>query len=297
LASAQQTYIRNYMRTFQSALTSSTFTHSVTGFKPFLDLPSTIDFMLVNEIGKNIDGFVFSTYMYKEKDSDGGKLHMGPLWDFNLAFGNVNYLANAQFAPGWMWNDQYRMFWFRRMMQDPAFAAQMKCRWTELRTSFLTNDYFINKIDSIANVLDAAQQRNYMRWPILGTYVWPNQYIGATYADELNFLKTWILERLSWMDANMPGNCELITSVSSETNIRIFPNPFTESLFVEVDNTLTSNEFEVFDLTGRLIYKTTFSKRFEWGGVNQFDKRMAEGVYLARVKSDAMAKITRIIVK
>jgi len=283
LASAQQTYIRNYMRTFQSALTSSTFTHSVIGFKPFLDLQSTIDFMLVNEIGKNIDGFVFSTYMYKEKDSDGGKLHMGPLWDFNLAFGNVDYLANAQFAPGWMWNDQYRMFWFRRMMQDPTFAAQMKCRWTELRASFLTNDYFINKIDSIATVLDAAQQRNYVRWPILGTYVWPNQYVGATYADELNFLKTWILQRLAWMDTNMPGNCSLVTAVNPESGIRIFPNPFTESLFVEVDNALTTNEVEVFDLTGRVVYKTTFSEQFEWEGVNQSGGRLASGIYVVRI--------------
>lgn len=283
LATAQQNYIKSYIRIFQSALTTSTFTNPTIGFKNYLDIPSTIDFMLVNEIGKNIDGFVFSTYLYKEKDSDGGKLHMGPLWDFNLAFGNVDYLANAQFAPGWMWNDQYRMFWFRRMMQDPVFAGQMKCRWTELRSSFLTNDYFVNKIDSIANVLDDAQQRNYVRWPILGTYVWPNQFVGATYTAELNFLKTWIQQRLDWMDANMPGNCSLITGIGPESGVRIFPNPFTESLFVEVNNSLTLNEFEVFDLTGRLVYKTTFSKRFAWGGVNQLGGRLASGIYVVRI--------------
>lgn len=297
LADAKRTYIRNYMRTFQSALTAGTFTNHVTGFKAYLDLPSTIDFILVNEIGKNIDGFVFSTYLYKEKDSDGGKLHMGPLWDFNLAFGNVDYLANAQFAPGWMWTDQYRMFWFRRMIQDPAFAGQMKCRWTELRNSFLTNQYFTHKIDSIAGVLQAAQQRNYSRWPILGTYVWPNQYVGATYTDELNFLKTWIQQRLNWMDANMPGNCNLITAVAPDTGIRMFPNPFTKSLFINVDNPLTINQIEVLDLTGRTIFKETFSQQFEWGGVSQSGNRLPTGIYVVRVIQQGAVVQQRVLIE
>jgi hypothetical protein len=297
LVEAQRNYIRNYMRSFQNALTTATFTNNTTGFKSFLDLPSTIDFMLVNEIGKNIDGFVFSTYLYKEKDSDGGKLHLGPLWDFNLAFGNVDYLANAQFAPGWMWNDQYRMFWFRRMMQDPAFADQMKCRWTRLRTSFLTDQYFPNKIDSIAAVLNAAQQRNYTRWPILGTYVWPNQFVGATYADELNFLKTWIQQRLDWMDANLPGECNLITAVRPENGVRIYPNPFTETLIVEVDNPLTVTSFEVLDVTGRVVFQESFHQQMEWSAVNQSASRMAKGVYVVRVTQADTVTVQRVVVQ
>jgi hypothetical protein len=283
LVAPQQTYIQNYLRTFQSALTSSSFTSNTTGFKNYLDIPSAINFILVNEIGKNIDAFVFSTYLYKQKDSDGGKLHLGPLWDFNLAFGNVNYLENAQFAPGWMWPDQYRMFWFRRMMQDPVFANRMKCRWTELRSGFLTNAYFTDKIDSIATVLNEAQQRNYVRWPILGTYVWPNQFFGATYAEELNFLKTWIADRLVWMDANMPGNCDLITGINPEDAVRMYPNPITESLKVQVENSLTINQFEVLDLTGRALFEQHFSGEFEWGRVDQSGNRLANGVYLVRV--------------
>ncbi|MBX2916701.1 MAG: T9SS type A sorting domain-containing protein [Cyclobacteriaceae bacterium] len=85
------------------------------------------------------------------------------------------------------------------------------------------------------------------------------------------------------MDTNMPGNCSHITAVNPKSGIRIFPNPFTKSLFVETDNVLTLNEFEVFDLTGRLVYKTTFSKRFEWGGVNHLGDRLSSGVYLVRI--------------
>lgn len=283
LATPQKDYIRNYMRIFQNALTSNTFANATTGFRSYLDVPSALDFILVNEIGKNIDAFVFSTYLYKTKDSDGGKLHLGPLWDFNLAFGNVDYLANAQYAPGWMWNDQYRMFWFRRMMQDPTFAGNMKCRWTELRGSFLTNQYFINKIDSIAGVLDEAQQRNYTRWPILGTYVWPNQFVGATYTDELTFLKTWIVQRLAWMDANMPGNCELVTAIEPDSGIKIFPNPFTETLFIDMDNQLEMSDLKVFDLTGRMVYRKGFTEQTEWEGVDQSGKDLPKGIYIIRI--------------
>jgi len=55
--------------------------------------------------------------------------------------------------------------------------------------------------------LNDAQQRNFQQWPTLGTYVWPNYYVGSTYQDELNFFKTWIGDRLVWIDNNILGNC------------------------------------------------------------------------------------------
>ena len=59
----------------------------------------------------------------------------------------------------------------------------------------------------MALYLDDAQQRNFQQWPTLGTYVWPNYYVGNTYQDELNFFKTWIGDRLVWLDNNILGNC------------------------------------------------------------------------------------------
>ena len=60
-------------------------------FKNFVDVSSWVDYFLVTEIGKHIDAYKLSFYMHKVKNSDGGKLHFGPLWDFNLAFGNFDY--------------------------------------------------------------------------------------------------------------------------------------------------------------------------------------------------------------
>jgi len=262
LAPAQQQYIINFIQQMQSSLTHSGF--PVEGnYETYIDPDAFIDFMIVNEISKNIDGYVFSTYMYKEKSTDGGKLKMGPLWDFNLAFGNVDYLQNSQTAPGWTYNDGYRMFWFRRLMQDPKFAAKMKCRWTQVRSTLMTNSYFTGKIDSIANVLSQAQARNYQRWKILGTYVWPNQYVGQTYADETNFLKNWILERLAWMDANMPGDCSIVTSVADDKpDVAIYPNPSPGSFVVELQKPLPPNSvLRVFTPQGSEVFVLDVSGR------------------------------------
>jgi len=287
LVNAQTTYIRNYMQTFQSSLTSLNFTNDQSGFKKYLDIPAALNFMIVNEVSKNIDGYIFSTYLYKDKNSRGGLLTLGPLWDFNLAFGNVNYLPNAQFAPGWMWDDQYRMFWFRRMMQDPSFANKMKCRWTELRSGFLTNEYFTNKIDSLSNVLGEAQVRNFQRWPTLGRYVWPNQFIGLTYQDEINFLKQWIIERLTWMDSNMPGTCSLITSVETRQNqIQVYPNPFGESIEIVVESASELIQLKVFDLVGRQVFQTHFANgTYQWIGIDGSGRNVPAGIYIIQLSN------------
>ena len=300
LVEAQRSYVKSFFQVFESSLSTPLYRDAMRGYRQFIDIPSFVDFMLVNEIGKNIDGYIFSTYMYKDKDSKGGKLHMGPLWDFNLAYGNVDYWENSQYAPGWMWSDQYRMYWFRRMVTDPIFAGFLKCRWTELRQSFLTNAYFTEAIDSMALLLDEAQQRNYQRWPILGVYVWPNQYVGQTYADEINFMKNWIIARLQWMDENMPGNCELITSAETdvyEDAVRIFPNPSPNTFTIAVDSSLGRDiRITIYNVLGESIYQVEPAEReWVWNGQSGNGQALPPGLYVVKVTSEKAVVQQRIM--
>lgn len=290
MAEAQRNYIRNYIRAFQNSLTDVNYTDLNSGYRKYIDIPSTLNYLMVCEIGKNVDAYIFSTYLYKEKDSDGGKLHMGPLWDFNLAFGNVDYWQNSQYAPGWIWNDGQRMFWFRRMVQDQLFMSNLKCRWQEVRSTIMTNDYFLDAIDSIATVLQESQERNYVRWPILGTYVWPNQYVGQTYADEINFLKQWTLDRLMWMDNSLDGPCEpytVVTDVEDELyGFGVFPNPFENSVTVQINKANEIKMLQVLDVTGREVYRTTFSgTEFQWQGVTRENIVLPKGLYILKLFS------------
>jgi hypothetical protein len=294
LVSAQQTYIKDFILKVGSSLTSTDF-KGVNGYRKYIDVPAAIDFMISNEIGKNVDGYIFSTYMHKNKDSEGGKLVMGPLWDFNLCYGNVDYWANSQFAPGWMWNDGQRMFWFRRMMADPWFAGQMKCRWTELRSTWMTNEYFTNYIDSMGAVLDEAQDRNFKRWPILGTYIWPNQFVGLTYQQELDFLKQWTIERLNWIDANLPGTCEVVTGTEDDilNSIEIYPNPSNSAFFIELPQNINGKSIvvEVYNSMGQRVAVCSVDRDgLVWDG------NATPGIYTVVIKAGSR-KVQKRIVK
>tara|TARA_B100001540_G_C15748384_1_gene615693 strand:- start:574 stop:1410 length:837 start_codon:yes stop_codon:yes gene_type:complete len=149
--------------------------------------------------------------MYKDRDSNGGKLTMGPFWDYNLAFGNVNYCSGDQ-TSGWQVDGACpdlgnNPFWFERLLEDTIYVNKLKCRWEYLRMRSFHEDSIRNYIDSVTSYINDAQNRNFQRWNILGNYVWPNSYVGNTYQDEVNFLKDWISNRILWMDNNLLGTC------------------------------------------------------------------------------------------
>ncbi len=151
----------------------------------------------------------------------------------------------------------------------------------------LTNDYFINTIDSLASVLEESQTRNYQRWPILGTYVWPNQYVGQTYADEINFLKQWILDRLAWMDTNMPGNCDLITAVEdSRVDLAVFPNPFHDVVTISSGAHVDGKQIQIFNVLGQEILKAAYTgNEFYWRGISTEGKEVGAGIYFLRISN------------
>ncbi len=206
ITTEQKTYISNYITDFENVLSSQNFSDPVNGYVSYIDVDSFIDFFLLNEISNNVDGFRLSTYMHKDKNE---KLKMGPIWDFNLAFGNANYCDGGSTAvwaykfnercPGDTWQVP---FWWGRFLQDPSYVALLKTRWQELRGSAFSEASIMSKIDMYTSKLNKANaiNRNFQTWEILGVYVWPNNFVGNTYQEENQYLKSWIKDRLIWMD-------------------------------------------------------------------------------------------------
>ncbi|GIV42671.1 MAG: hypothetical protein KatS3mg034_1981 [Vicingaceae bacterium] len=232
----QKQYIQEYVDSFETALAGPNFSHPQLGFRKYADEFSFIDFFIANEITKNVDGYRLSTFFYKDRNSNDPRIHMGPIWDFNLGFGNANYCAGGD-TTEWAYLFNYICgsqipFWWERLMQDTIFVNNLKCRWLELRNSVLHTDSVLGLIDSAINVLGPAIEREFYRWPRLGTYVWPNNYVGQTYQDEINYLKNWIIKRLTWIDMHLPGECHLpgdLTSsekyIPQDNDFYLFPNP------------------------------------------------------------------------
>jgi len=221
----QRNYIRDFITTAENTLTSVNFKNPDQGYQKYYDVPSFIDFMLLCEISKEVDKYKFSTYFYKEKESDGGKLFAGPAWDFDLGYGNVDYWPPGIDYTGWLYQMEppYNldiMFWWKRLMEDPYFRDMAKARWVWLRQNQLTHGQMQTFIDSVLLHIDSAKDRNYQRWPILGQYVWPNyDWSGNTYADEVEYFENFLFNRLHWMDNNMPGTISIPwAEISSQSN-------------------------------------------------------------------------------
>ena len=206
ITAAQKDYISNYMAEFEAALASDNFADTETGYAAYIDIDSFIDFFILNELSNNVDGYRLSTFMHKDKND---KLKMGPIWDFNLAFGNADYCDGGA-TNVWAYRFNERCpedfwqvpFWWERLMEDPAYVSKLKERWGQLRGGALSNSAIFGRIDTYATALNqsGAAEANFNLWPVLGTYVWPNNFVGSTYAEEHDYLTDWINDRLSWMD-------------------------------------------------------------------------------------------------
>lgn len=227
--------------------------------------------MLINEISKNVDGYRISSFLHKVRTSEGGKLIAGPVWDFNLAFGNANYCQGSN-TSGWELNfylncagDGYQNpFWWKRLIQDPNYTNQLNCHYQEMRLGKWHTDTLLARIDSLASYLNEAQQRNFQRWPVLGNYVWPNNYIGNTYAEEIAYLKQWLTNRLAWLDANMFGSCPNLNADEIEMKeLSVYPNPASDYIQVSSNSNITNDEIQLFNQLGELvIHQKVLEKAF-----------------------------------
>ncbi|MEW6156889.1 MAG: lamin tail domain-containing protein, partial [Verrucomicrobiota bacterium] len=194
----QRTWIRNWLNQFESVLYGANYRDPVNGYIRFMDPATFIDAHWLVELARNIDGYRLSWFMYKDRND---KLKMGPAWDYNLTFGNADYLDGWR-TNGWYWpsvgDADYP--WYRRIFSDPDFNQAYIDRWAELRKEVLKTDRVLARVDELAAYLGEAQVRNYNKWRILGVDVWPNWYVGKTYADEINWMKGWIRGRFDWID-------------------------------------------------------------------------------------------------
>jgi CotH kinase protein/Secretion system C-terminal sorting domain len=306
---AQAAYIKSYIDSFENTLASAQFKEGATGWRKFADEQSFIDYFIVNEVSRNVDGYRLSTYMYKDRQSKGGKIIAGPVWDYDLAFRNANYCAGSN-TDGWAVDfnktcpqDFWQIpFWWQRFMEDENYRSKLRCRWKELRQNSLNLARVNFLIDSVVNLTAEARQRHFTRWPVLGQYIWPNpQPIATTYNDEINFLKTWLNDRLTWIDNHIPndGLCyDYPKNVKESVMIQGMPNPVKNNYQLEIRSRIAQAIFiNVTDFSGRLVYNET--KNIE-AGYNRFSINMGSwspGIYMLQLTAASGEKLTEKLLK
>ena len=184
--------IKDHVNDFEEALFGNNFKDPDLGYRSFIDLPSFIDWFLVNEISKNQDARSYSSIYFNY--IPGEKIKMGPVWDFDLAFGNVDY-SNAENPEGFWIKEN---LWFKRMFEDPYFSDLVSTRFNYYENNLSS---ILSKVDEFENYLSKSQKKNFEIWDILSKDVWPIPVKYDTHREYVEYLKNWIDTRMLWLKA------------------------------------------------------------------------------------------------
>ncbi len=206
---AQYEYLVDYLDTFEAALYGANWLDPVYGYAPYIDVDSFVDMHWINEFTKNVDGIALSNYFHKDRN---GSVAEGPIWDWDLALGNGNY-ADCGHTNNWRYQlmDPNSDIWLSKLRTDPDFYQKIIDRWGVLRLGVLNVTNIFVRIDQVTNYLWEAKDRDFKRWPRLGTYIWPNcngaaggwdiDYVDpTTYDGIISQFKHWIQGRYLWLD-------------------------------------------------------------------------------------------------
>jgi uncharacterized protein YjdB len=184
-----------------------------------IDADSFVDWYFIQEFAENADAVRSSMFMYKNGESD--VIHLGPVWDFDLAFGNcyseayggltnVDYVINARDYTN------SSISWFKELFRIPEFRALVVQRYNSVAKPAIARAQSI--IDSGAKSLSLSAEMNFKRWNVLGQTNAFGSYRGHTYLDtyagEVSYLKNWTAQRAAYLESKY-SNLDVYDTVLS----------------------------------------------------------------------------------
>ncbi len=201
----QNNYIKSVFTDLQAATTAQN-SSNINGFPSIIDIPSFIDFFILNELSSNPDGYHLSTFFHKDRN---GKLRAGPIWDFNLTYGNDLFVYGFDRSKTnvWQFNDggnDGAKFW-NDLFNNSSFKCYLAKRWKEVTAANQPLNYSViaTRIDQLVTLTTEAAAREQTRW---GTV--------STRTTNISNMKTWIQTRISWMNNNGLSNYQACANVT-----------------------------------------------------------------------------------
>lgn len=201
IVAEQNTYIKEYINSFESALASASFTDPLIGYRAFIDETSLIDWYICTEVSANLDGF-WSTYFYKEQGDP--KFYWGPLWDYDIAYDNdyrIKTERGVESSVDHLMSDvayEGSKKWVQRMWQDSWFKTAVNSRYRELLDAGLVS-YMLEKVDSLKTIIYKSQEQNYRKWGI-NTQMYNERVLYSTYDEYIDDLKTFITNHCAYLE-------------------------------------------------------------------------------------------------
>ena len=279
IISTQRNYIVKYFNEMETAVFSSNYTNPATGFRKYLDTETFLRHFLIGELSGNTDTY-WSVYMYKFRNSTSDpakdKFYFGPVWDYDIAYENDSRTYPINNNINWIYNSTGSTAngvrdWVDRIFTDQQMMTDLKRIYADYRNkNVLSADLLANVADQYAAEINQSQQLNFTRWNILNQKVHMNFRALGTYQAEVDAMKTFIRNRVAWMDNKL-------NYVPSGVNDYISPT----IRYWDENGTLFVNGFEdnsiirVFDISGRNITQLSVS--------GEFSIHLKPGIYIIRI--------------
>ena len=212
LTSEQVDYINGRIYDMETSLWNYRPT-GTTNFQEYIDMQNFVDYQIAEELGHNVDGYRLSGKFFKRRDSEDPRFKM-VVWDMNLAYGNADYYQGWR-TDTWIYKNNNTLyqagdpqmvpFWWYKLNTCPDYITALKARWAQYRRTNLREEKILAVVDSLANQLTShgAESRNSQAWPRWGEWVWPNYHVADNFADEVDWLKQWLQDRIAWMDSQL----------------------------------------------------------------------------------------------
>lgn len=219
----------------ENAFYSDDFADSTSSnyWKNYIDSASLCDWILISELAQNTDSNMYSScYMYYKPSEDvttNGKFFVGPVWDFDLGFGNN---SDDEKGEGWKTTGTWVLKnikvddetvvkigdaitenqtvtvtnWISQLLKDDTFKSEIVTRWNELKNEIETFFSDSGTFAELKTELSNDENLNFLRWQVLGkkTFKCPSSYeTQTTYESEIEYFSTWLTNRIEWINKNI----------------------------------------------------------------------------------------------
>lgn len=175
------------------------------GYPSIIDIPSFVDFILINELASNPDAYQFSTFFHKDRR---GKLRAGPIWDLNLSYGNDLFFWGLERSKYNVWQfmdgNVGSKFW-QNLFNEPNFKCYLARRWNQLTATGqpLSENKIFELIDQTVSLITEAVDRQELQWNF-----------DIDFTSRINAMKSFVTQRIAWLSTELSDTslCDQITT-------------------------------------------------------------------------------------
>ena len=189
----QAAYILDVFQKFEDAIYAKDGRHPVTKkmYSEYFDMPSFIKRYIIDEISRNIDAGVTSSFFYKPEGED-SLVYSGPCWDYDMALGRAMGFVQWPEGLGYPnFTESNTPNWYEALYRFPEFKIGVRVIYNEIFRPVL--DQMINEdIPRYIEKLKDSLEMNEVRWPL------QEEHIG--YGAEQKVVVEFLKKRVGWLN-------------------------------------------------------------------------------------------------